>query len=171
MKQRLLLCMALVSEPDVLLLDEPTAGLDVQSTRLIRSILNELKDEGRTILLTTHNMEEAGSLCQRVAIINHGRIIATDSPQRLRLAAARLKAVDVVFTGRVGRKALLGIPGVMDASASGEGFHLVTDSPGELVERLVDFARGNGVKISMVNVSLPSLEDVFVELTGGGAEL
>ena len=168
MKQRLLLCMALVSDPQVLLLDEPTTGLDVQSARLIRTTLTELNREGRTVLLTTHNMEEAGALCKRVAIINRGRLVTVDRPQRLRRAAARLQAVDVVFTGEVDRAALADLPGVGEVRVAGEGFHLVTESPGDLVAHLVDLARARGVGLSTVNVSLPSLEDVFVELTGGG---
>jgi ABC-2 type transport system ATP-binding protein len=84
MKQRLQICMALISEPQVLIMDEPTSGLDVQSSRLIRSIIADLNAQGVTFLITTHNMEEANQLCSRIAIINRGKIVAIDRPEVLK---------------------------------------------------------------------------------------
>jgi ABC-2 type transport system ATP-binding protein len=98
MKQRLLICMALVNSPQLLFLDEPTIALDVQSARIIRDLLLELNRDGVTIFLTTHNMEEANLLCDEVAIINHGKIAAIDSPEKLRTKIGRLNAVEVSFT-------------------------------------------------------------------------
>ena len=98
MKQRLILCMALVSDPGVLFLDEPTSGLDVQSARMIKELLRSLNAGGKTIFLTTHDMEEANQLCDRVAIINKGRIVAIDAPEKLRMATSGRHSVEVSFS-------------------------------------------------------------------------
>ncbi|MCS7365175.1 MAG: ATP-binding cassette domain-containing protein, partial [archaeon GB-1867-035] len=85
MRQRLLLCMALINDPDILFLDEPTSGLDVESARKVREMIQQYGREGKTVFLSTHNMEEANQLCHRIAIINHGVIAAIDTPERLRM--------------------------------------------------------------------------------------
>ena len=101
MKQRLILCMALVSDPEVLFLDEPTSGLDVQSARLIKDLLRSLNTQGKTIFLTTHDMDEANQLCDRVAIINKGKIVAIDAPEKLRMATSGRHSVEVSFSDSV----------------------------------------------------------------------
>jgi ABC-type uncharacterized transport system ATPase subunit len=106
MKQRLILAMALLHEPDILFLDEPTSGLDVQSTHLILSMLRDLNAAGTTIFLTTHNMDEANRLCDRVAVMRTGRIVALDAPERLKMAIERLHTVEVSFDSRVEEGAL-----------------------------------------------------------------
>jgi ABC-2 type transport system ATP-binding protein len=106
MKQRLMLCMALLTEPQVLFLDEPTAGLDVESARLMRDIIRQFNGDGTTIFLSTHNMEEANQLCDRIAIINHGRIAAIDTPENLRMKSSGLKSVEVSFNKAVSAEAL-----------------------------------------------------------------
>ena len=97
MKQRLLLCMALINDPEIIFLDEPTSGLDVESARLLREKIQQYNKDGKTIFLSTHNMEEANQLCNRVAIINHGKIAATDSPEKLRIQSMDLQYVEVMF--------------------------------------------------------------------------
>ncbi|WP_337971731.1 ABC transporter ATP-binding protein [Methanobacterium petrolearium] len=97
MKQRLILCMALVNDPILVFLDEPTSGLDVASRQLIREILQKFPDQGKTIFLTTHNMNEANHLCDRVAIINQGKIAAIDRPEKLKKTVKKLKSVEVSF--------------------------------------------------------------------------
>jgi len=97
MKQRLLLCMALINDPEIIFLDEPTSGLDVESARLLREKIQQYNKDGKTIFLSTHNMEEANQLCNRVAIINHGKIAATDSPEKLRIQSIDLQYVEVMF--------------------------------------------------------------------------
>jgi ABC-2 type transport system ATP-binding protein len=97
MKQKLLLCMALTSEPQILFLDEPTSGLDVASQRIIKEKIREFNKSGTTVFLTTHNIEEANQLCNRVAIINHGRIAAIDSPEKLRIQSSGLQLIVVSF--------------------------------------------------------------------------
>jgi ABC-2 type transport system ATP-binding protein len=97
MKQRLILCMALINQPSVLILDEPTSGLDVESSRLIKNVIRELNRTGTTVFLTTHNMEDAGQLCERIAIINRGVIAAIDRPEALKRASSGIQSIELSF--------------------------------------------------------------------------
>jgi len=112
MRKRLVLCMALLPDPQILFLDEPTSGLDVQSTRFIRVLLQNLKKEGKTIFLTTHNMDEAAEMCDRVAIINHGKLVAVDTPDNLSITGGRVYLIDVSFDKPVRPEVLAKLPGV-----------------------------------------------------------
>jgi len=165
MKQRLLLCLALISDPEVLFLDEPTSGLDVQSARLIKDLLRRLNAQGKTIFLTTHNLEEANQLCDRVAIIDRGRLMALDAPQRLRLATQHRPSVEVSFADRVNPEALAELPGVEGVEQSGDKYRLYTSDPGELVVSLVNYSCRQGYKIISLNTLAPSLEDAFLAFT------
>jgi ABC-2 type transport system ATP-binding protein len=165
MKQRLILCMALVSDPAVLFLDEPTSGLDVQSARLMKDMLQRLGDSGKTIFLTTHDMEEANQFCNRVAIINKGKIIAIDAPEKLRLATSGMHSVEISFAGPVNQNTLAHIPGIIKIRRLGDKYRLYTDQPGELVVSLVKHSDAVGLKIISLNTLSPSLEDAFVALT------
>lgn len=164
MRQRLLICMALINEPAILFLDEPTGGLDVQSARLIRNMLSELNQNGITIFLTTHNMEEANQLCNRVAIINNGKIIALDRPEKLRAFSKKLQSVEVAFDKSVDSKSLK-LPGVVQVKEMGDKVRLYTEDPNSLLYQLVGYAQANGLKFVTLNFLTPSLEDVFVTLT------
>ncbi len=112
MRKRLVLSMALLSDPQLLFLDEPTSGLDVQSVRFMRALLRNLKQGGKTIFLTTHNMDEAAEMCERVAIINHGKIVALDSPDRLSITTGRIYLVDISFDKPVRPETLTDLPGI-----------------------------------------------------------
>jgi len=165
MRQRLLLCMALLNDPKILFLDEPTVGLDVQSARIIRRLLRELnKEKGVTVFLTTHNMEEANQLCDRIAIINHGRIAAIDTPERLRRVMRKLQCVEVVFDKPIDLKDLSALSFVNRAEKIGKIFRLYTDSPFDLVEQIVDYRRKNGLKLMWLQILAPTLEDVFLKI-------
>jgi ABC-2 type transport system ATP-binding protein len=170
MKQRLILCMALVSDPEVLFLDEPTSGLDVQSARLIKDMLQGLNAMGKTIFLTTHDMDEANQLCERVAIINEGKIVATDAPEKLRMAMSGMHSVEVSFDNVVTSEVLANIPGVNTVKKLGDKWRLYTASPGELVVSLVNYSNSRGLKVISLNILVPSLEDAFVALTEKEAE-
>jgi ABC-2 type transport system ATP-binding protein len=170
MKQRLILGMALISDPEILFLDEPTSGLDVQSARLIKELLRSLNAGGKTIFLTTHDMDEANQLCDRVAIINKGRIVAIDAPERLRMATSSRHSVEVSFTTSVNAETLAQLPGVNEVQKVGDKYRLYTENPGELVVRLVDHSRTVGLKIVSLNILAPSMEDAFVALTEKEAE-
>ena len=165
MKQRLILCLALISDPEVLFLDEPTSGLDVQSACLIKDLLQGLNAKGKTIFLTTHDMEEANQLCDRVAIINEGKIVATDAPEKLRMAMSGMHSVEVSFDNVVNAEVLASIPGVNTIKKLGDKWRLYTINPGELVVSLTNFSCSNGLKIISLNTLAPSLEDAFMALT------
>lgn len=169
MKQRLILAMALISDPHILFLDEPTSGLDVQSARLIKGFLQSLNADGKTIFLTTHDMDEANQLCNRVAIINQGKIAAIDTPEKLRMTTSGLRSVEVGFDGSVNHGALEGLPGVSAVKKTGDKFKLYTSDPGGLVAALVNYSCSHGLRIVSLNTLTPSLEDAFVALLEKGA--
>jgi len=164
MKQRLLLAMALIHQPPVLFLDEPTSGLDVESARLIREQLRALAAQGATVFLTTHNIEEANQLCDRVAIICRGRLAAVDRPEALKAPFAHSQSVLVAFDRTLEASALEGWPGVSRVEKEGDKLRLFTATPGALVRRVAEYAGGNGLEIVSLNTLGPSLEDVFLAL-------
>ena len=165
MKQRLILAMAMMGDPDILFLDEPTSGLDVQSARLINKLIRELNSAGKTIFLTTHDMDEANQLCHRVAIINRGKIIAVDAPERLKMAVSGMHSVEVSFNSEVDAAFFESFVGVESVKQMGDKYRLYTASPGELVVSLVNRVSSNGLQIVSLNILSPSLEDAFVALT------
>jgi ABC-2 type transport system ATP-binding protein len=164
MKQKLILCMALLTEPQVLFLDEPTSGLDVESARLIRDTIRQINKDGTTIFLSTHNMDEANKLCDRIAIINHGKIAAIDSPENLRMKSSSLKSVEVSFIKPVLVNELSRIPNVIEAKKIGDKIRLYTDEPHSVINSLTDYARSKGLTIVSLNTLAPTLEDVFIKL-------
>jgi ABC-2 type transport system ATP-binding protein len=164
MKQKLLLCMALINEPQILFLDEPTSGLDVESQRLIKDMIREFNKNGTTVFLTTHNMEEANQLCDRIAIINHGKIAAIDSPERLRLRSSGLQSIEVSFDRAVSVDELSKVHGVKKAKKTGDKMKLYVDEPSVVLDKLVDYARSKRLKIISLNTLGPTLEDVFLKL-------
>lgn len=165
MKQKLLLCMALINEPHILFLDEPTSGLDVESQRLIKDMIREFNKNGTTVFLTTHNMEEANQLCDRIAIINDGRIAAINSPEKLRLQSSGLQSIEVSFDKAVSVEELQKIHGIREAKKVGDKIRLYVDEAGGVIDELVDFARSRKLGIVTLNTLAPSLEDVFLKLT------
>ena len=166
MKQRLILCSAMVSDPEVLFLDEPTSGLDVQSARLIKGLLRRLNEKGKTIFLTTHDMDEANDLCHRVAVINKGKLVAVDAPEKLRMATSAMHSVVVSFDKAVDSRELENLPGVIAVSKEGDKFRLQTSNPGELATTLINRLCSKDLRIVSLNTLAPSLEDAFVALIG-----
>ncbi|MEM4245716.1 MAG: ATP-binding cassette domain-containing protein [Candidatus Bathyarchaeia archaeon] len=169
MKQRLLVCMALLNEPKILVLDEPTSGLDVQSARLIKEMLQNLAQEGATIFLTTHNMEEASQLCDRVAIINQGKVTTIGRPEELRRMQKEraLQSFEVAFDRPVEIEPFAKFPSVVDAKKMGDKIRLYTKDPNGLINQIVNYAKRKGLRFITLNMIAPSLEDVFVKLTEG----
>jgi ABC-2 type transport system ATP-binding protein len=166
MKQRLLLSMALISEPRILFLDEPTAGLDVQSARFIRNLIGELNGEGITVFLTTHNLEEANQLCHRIAIIDHGKIATIDSPQNLRRAFQRMQSVEIGFATPFNRIGLLEkLTGVSEVKRMGNSFRLYTEDPSRVIQELTNLAQEQNLRFAALNTLGPSLEEVFIKIT------
>ena len=172
LKRRLTIAAALVHSPSILFLDEPTSGLDVQSSHMIRKLVKDLNETGVTVFLTTHYIEEADQLCQRVAIINKGKIVALDAPQRLKASVEKHQIVEVSFdqTKNLESK-LISLGEVEKVVQFGDKFRLHFKNVSESIPVLVDFARENSLKIISVNTLSASLEDVFVELTGLNAEV
>lgn len=166
MKQRLILCMALVNDPQIVFLDEPTSGLDVQSSLLIRDILQDFPDQNKTIFLTTHNMDEANHLCDRVAIINNGKITAIDRPGNLKNMIKKLKSIEVSFNKTANIKKLSTIPNVNEIRREGDKFIIGTDNINDLIYSVTNFAQNENLKIIALNTRDPSLEEVFLEMTG-----
>lgn len=164
MKQKLLLCMALINEPEILFLDEPTSGLDVESQRLIRNMIREFNKNGTTVFLTTHNMEEANQLCDRITIINNGKIAAIDSPERLRMRSSELQSIEVSFDKPVTVEDLSKINSIKEAKKTGDKIRLYVDEPSVAIDKLVDFARSKRLRILSLNTLKPTLEDVFLKL-------
>jgi len=168
MAQRLMVARSILHRPAVLFLDEPTAGLDPQSRLSLWEVLGELNREGQTILLTTHYMEEADQLCHRVAIMDHGRILALDTPERLKATVGADTIVTVKVSGEpAGLAERLGA--AVGASRSREvdgGAELHVSGAAGIVPRLVAAAEANGFAVADLSVAAPSLETVFINLTG-----
>jgi ABC-2 type transport system ATP-binding protein len=164
MKQRLLLCMALINDPEVLFLDEPTSGLDVESARFVRKKIQQHNMDGKTVFLSTHNMEEANQLCHRIAIINHGRIAVIDTPENLRAKSMELQYIEVLFNKPINLPELTEGSKIAEASIIGNRIRLYTPNLPALIEYLVDFARDNNLQILSLNTLMPSLEDIFIKV-------
>ena len=168
MKRRLTLSMGLVNSPRLLFLDEPTSGLDVQSNLIIRDVVSDLVLEGVTVFLTTHNIEEANVMCDRVAIINKGNIVAIDAPESLKKTIQSVQSIEVAFdlnsTDHLEGLSLL--PMVNDVRKAGDKFKIFTEFPSEVIDALVDYAHLHDLKILSITTLGASLEDVFVRLTG-----
>ena len=167
MKKRLMIAMALVHKPEMLFLDEPTTGLDVQSSRMIRNLIKELNQNGATIFLTTHYIEEADQLCQRVAIINQGKIVAVENPEKLKTAVEKHHLIEVSFSVAQDLNDKLGsLKHVSSVSRVGDKFRLHVEEPSETLPLIFDFANKNHLKVISINTLKPTLEDAFVKLTG-----
>ena len=165
MKQRLILAMALIHEPELLFLDEPTSGLDVQSTQMILSLLRDLNQQGTTIFLTTHNMEEANRLCHRVGIIRAGKMVAIDAPEKLKVAIDRVHRIEVSFDREVSGDALAGLAGVTGANRTGDKWQITAENRDAAIRSLVSFSQQNGAAIVTLNTLAPSLDEAFLRLT------
>jgi ABC-2 type transport system ATP-binding protein len=172
LKRRLTIAAGLVHSPSILFLDEPTSGLDVQSSRMIRKMVKDLNENGVTVFLTTHYIEEADQLCQRVAMINKGKIIALDAPQKLKASVERHQIVEVSFDLNKNLESkLASLRDLENVVQFGDKFRLHFNSTLDTIPILADFARANNLKIVSVNTLNSSLEDVFVELTGLSVEI
>lgn len=166
MKQRLILAMALINDPGILFLDEPTAGLDVESRRLIKDQVKKLNEEGKTIFLTTHDIAEADRLCDRVAVINRGNIAAIDSPEKLKSTIQSTQSILVSFDSMNFEPINLeALKSVEELEKEGDKWRLYGPNPGEIIEEAVSFAKEEGLKVLSLNTSGPSLEETFTHLT------
>lgn len=164
-KQRLLIALALVNDPELLFLDELTTGLDPQARRAMWDLIRNIRNRGKTIFLTTHYMEEAERLCDRVAIIDHGRIVALDSPQNLIRSLAAETRIVFGLDSSWDEKSLLQIDGVTKIEKIGE--KIIVYGRGErLVGQVVSFLEEKHLRFRDLRTEQPTLEDVFLQLTG-----
>jgi ABC-2 type transport system ATP-binding protein len=165
-KQRLAVACALVGNPDVLFLDEPTTGLDPQSRLQLWEVVQRFRERGGTILLTTHYMEEAERLCDRIAIVDHGHLIALGTPREL---IAKLEAANIIeFTSEpsLPPDSFKDLPGCHGCSPRGNAWQLRVDSLAASVPQLINIVERNGSKLITLSTHAATLEDLFVSLTG-----
>lgn len=174
MRQRVAIAKTLLARPPILLLDEPTLGLDPQAARRLRELIAQLKQEGHTILLTTHYMEEADQLSDRIGIIDTGKIIALDTPERLKQRIDQKEVIRLEVTGwqdYIGEK-LRALSDVENLVAHRQGeadlweVSLQASNSRTVLPRLVENISQNGTRLVNMNIVKPSLEDVFIHLTG-----
>jgi ABC-2 type transport system ATP-binding protein len=165
-KQRLALAMALVNDPKVLFFDEPTAGLDPQVRREIYDIIEELRREKKTIVMTTHYIEEAERLCDRVAIVDHGTVIALGTPRELKERSGDKTRLEVRLARPEPQEILKDLEGVSECRILGDSYILQCQRPPQAIVSLVKFLESQGNELASLEIATPSLEDVFIELTG-----
>ncbi len=169
-KQRLAVACALVSRPELLFLDEPTTGLDPQSRRQLWDVIGRFRSEGGTVLLTTHYMEEAERLCDRVAIMDHGRVIALDTPRSLIASLGAEHVVEFALVDGAARaphvEELAGLPGVHAVRPGPDRTALTVAEVHRAVPALLALLERRGAELSLLATHHATLEDVFVALTG-----
>ncbi len=174
MRQRIAIAKALLARPPILLLDEPTLGLDPQAARNLRELISQLKQEGHTILLTTHYMEEADQLSDRIGIIDTGKVIALDTPAGLKRRIEQKEVIKLEVTGwhtEMGDK-LKSITGIENLVSRQQGeadlweVNMQAQNSRTAIPRIVEHISSNGTRLVNMNIVKPSLEDVFIHLTG-----
>ena len=165
-KQRLALALALVNDPELVLLDEPTAGLDAMVRRDIYALIEQLRAENRTVLLSTHYIEEAERLANRVAIVDHGRVIALGTPRELVQRSAEGTRMEIRLADSIPAERLRSLDGVLGSSERGGVAVLDVKSVATAVVALVRLLEAEGNSLLDLHITQPSLEDVFVEMTG-----
>ena len=165
-KQRLSLAVALVNQPELLFLDEPTTGLDPQSRRQLWDLIADFRGRGATVMLTTHYMEEAERLCDRVAIMDHGRILALDTPAALIASLGAEHVVEFAVDGALDLAAVGRLPGVSQARREADDFALIVREPHVSIPPLLAEVARQGVALRRLATHHATLEDVFVYMTG-----
>jgi ABC-2 type transport system ATP-binding protein len=164
-KQRLFIALALINDPEVVFLDELTTGLDPQSRRAIWDLVRGIRERGKTVFLTTHLMEEAERLCNRVAIIEHGRIIDIDTPESLVSRHCPERTVVLATDNPLAEERLRSIPGMESVTRSDSRF-TIRGRGDDLVTEVIHCLSENHIRVSDFRTILPNLEDVFLKLTG-----
>jgi ABC-2 type transport system ATP-binding protein len=174
MRQRIAIAKALLARPPILLLDEPTLGLDPQAARNLRELIAQLKEEGHTILLTTHYMEEADQLSDRIGIIDTGKVIALDTPENLKHRIDKKEVIRLEIVGWHEEMAtkLRSVTGIDNLTAHQQGeddlweVNLQAQNTRAALPRIMEHVSSNGTSLVNLNILKPSLEDVFIQLTG-----
>jgi ABC-2 type transport system ATP-binding protein len=166
-RQRVVFVLALINDPEVLFLDEPTAGLDPQSRRALWEWIYLAREKGKTVFLTTHYIEEAERLCDRVAIVDRGQIIALDTPRRLVTGAEVEQRIAFVIDGSLDATRLEALAGAIRVLGDGHGqFTLYAREAQPALKALLELSEANGFSLRGLEVEGATLEDVFIRLTG-----
>jgi len=169
MKRALVIAAALIHNPEILFLDEPTVGLDVMAARSLRNLISNLRQQGITIFLTTHYLEEADLLCDRIAILVNGRIIKIDTPQALKAAAEEESLIEVSFDGKVSKLVedlSHRLTDLKIAAVEDNKVRIYGGTPTDIYDNVFQLAKEKGMKIQSMNSIKPSLEDAFIRITG-----
>lgn len=164
--QRLSVALAIVSDGDIIFLDEPTTGLDPQARRGIWDVINRMRGRGKTIFLTTHYMDEAEKLCDRVAVVDRGKIIALDSPQALINENFQEKAIEFNQPALTADRNLSGLPGVARVQVEDALIILYSSEVPKTIAALMEYSQKAGATVDDLTVRTATLEDVFLKLTG-----
>jgi ABC-2 type transport system ATP-binding protein len=165
-QQRFALALALVNDPKVVFLDEPTTGLDPQARRNLWDIISQMKSDEKTVILTTHYMEEAERLCDRIAIMDHGRKIAEGSPRDLISLLKVESCLEFTANGLFISSELQSLPFVTKVMMKGERVELFSKNPHQTLVTLIELSKSRSAEIKDLHVRRPTLEDLFIELTG-----
>ena len=165
-KQRLAVACALVGDPEMLFLDEPTTGLDPQSRRQLWGLIEQFKSQGRTVLLTTHYMDEAQRLCDRVAVVDKGKVIALGTPRELIQSLGGTEVVEIKCDGTLDESSLRGLAGVHTVKALAAGLSLTVEHVHKTLPLLLAHLQQSGHTLTALSTHHATLEDVFVNLTG-----
>jgi ABC-2 type transport system ATP-binding protein len=170
MHRRLTIAAALLHNPEILVMDEPTSGLDAQTARLVREIIINLNKEGRTILLTTHQIDEADRLAQRVGIIDRGRLIALQTPEQLKNSAEASRALEIKILNGVDQERWIPIikeaEGIDNVFLAEGKIRVLSKDLSQIIPIVVNLVDKHGGKIENISVAQPTLEDAFISLTG-----
>jgi ABC-2 type transport system ATP-binding protein len=167
-QQRLMIARALIHEPRVLFLDEPTVGLDPQARLALWDILRQLHADGRTIVMTTHYMEEAEQLCDRIAIVDHGRLLAEDTPEALVARAPGGTLIELELDGDAAPVVTLAaaVPGIATVDSQANTLRAYSDNGGQVIPALIAVAEGASRNVTNIHLASPNLETLFISLTG-----
>jgi len=170
MHRRLTIAAALIHQPEILIMDEPTSGLDAQTARLMREIIIDLNKEGRTILLTTHQIDEADRLAQRVGIIDRGRLIALNTPEQIKNSTEGMRALEIKILNGVDQQRWIPIiskaEGVDNVFLAEGRIRILSKDLSQMIPTVVNLVGKHGGKIENISVAQPTLEDAFISLTG-----
>jgi ABC-2 type transport system ATP-binding protein len=165
-QQRLSVALALVSDPMLVFLDEPTTGLDPQARRQLWNVIEEMRAQGKTVFLTTHYMDEAERLCDRIAIVDHGKILALDTPDELIKSQFAERTIQFSAPLETDPQTFADLPNVLRVDADGDEITLFSDAVQRSLAALLERAEARGLEIGDVHLRRPTLEDVFLKMTG-----
>ena len=170
MHRRLTIAAALIHQPEILVMDEPTSGLDAQAARLVREITIDLNNEGRAILLTTHQIDEADRLAQRVGIIDRGRLIALNTPEQIKNSAEGMRALEIKILNEVDQQRWIpiisAVEGVDNVFLAEGKIRVLSKDLSQIIPAVVDLVDKHCGKIENISVAQPTLEDAYINLTG-----